>query len=346
MKKRTFILFLGIGWCGTTSLFKTLQFRYPYMHGGFIKESDYLSKVYSKEIKDSLPIDSQSLYLSNNFHNNYHQLFLTSLNALNANIDIIKPDTNDDTGEYHKNMKKVHAALSKFSEKDANYYYMKNYSLEKYVNFYERLSDYCGDDFKFVGDFSNNNELLPQKELSEVLYSLSKSFDVKVLLMLRDPIRRAFSNAGFLKSDYGKNLSERDDKITFHEFFDMCNTYYTSTIKKAYNVFGKENVCYLIMEDLFKESERTEVCKLEKYLNIKISSMHPCCFVPDLGINAPRIPGLKDQWSSDIAVLTEEFYLKNRNSEKYIKIYDAFEELHGFLPADWGRPIDYGYMLN
>ena len=97
------------------------------------------------------------------------------------------------------------------------------------------------------------------------------------------------------------------------------------------------------MEDFFSKNNRQEVSKLEKFLDIKIPKTYPCCFVPDKGINPPKIDGLKDQWNSDHEVLTPEFYNIMRNKEEYIKVYSEFEELHGCLPADWGRPIDYGY---
>lgn len=150
----------------------------------------------------------------------------------------------------------------------------------------------------------------------------------------RDPVRRVFSQANALR--------------TYHEVFieNSIETYhveYTKNIKKTQKVFGKDNVCYLIMEDLFKDNVRTEINKLEQFLNISINSMYPCCFVPDKGINVPKLEGLSDQWSSDQYPLTEELYYTIRNSDRYQTYYNLFEEFHGSLPADWGYPIDYGY---
>ena len=121
---------------------------------------------------------------------------------------------------------------------------------------------------------------------------------------------------------------------------------YTKKVSTAYDVFGKENVCYLIMEDFFKtQNNNPEVNKLGKFLNIEIplDKIYPCCFVPDFGINAPEIVGLKDQWNSDYEKLPPEFYQELRNREDYIRCYSKFKNFHGSLPADWGHPIDYGY---
>lgn len=339
MKKRKFILFLGIGWAGTTSLYKTLQFRYSYMHGGFNKESEYLIKMYIDQL-DSL---------TNNYgevmrYRQKNELLKTTYGLLLHNITIknaglLNKMFEDDIKyfEYFDNIKKYYNVLNKFSERKINHYFATNYTLEKYVEYYEEISDYCENNFKFIGDFSNNTGYLNEDILSKILSSLSKKFDVHILLILRDPIRRSFSNACYL-SKYAYNNTNN-----FLEYFEKNDVNYANLIKKAYKIFGKEKVLYLVMEDLFKKNEKSEISKLEHFLDVKIPSMHPCCYVPDMGINAPKIPGLTDQSKSDYMILSEEFYLQMKKNNHYTKVYNDFEELHGSLPADWGLPIDYQY---
>jgi len=122
------------------------------------------------------------------------------------------------------------------------------------------------------------------------------------------------------------------------------NTTFIKRIKKLYDIFGKQNVHYVIMEDFFKKQENNlEVLKLEKFLNVKIAQTFPCCFVPDRGINAPKIIGLEDQWSSDHEKLPPELYTDLRVRDDYFQVYAEFKKFHGSLPADWGYPIDYRY---
>lgn len=116
---------------------------------------------------------------------------------------------------------------------------------------------------------------------------------------------------------------------------------YAKFIIKIQKKYGKESVHYVIMEDFFSDNNNQEVSKLAKFLDTKIEDVYPCCFVPDKGINAPKIPHLKDQWNSDHEVLTPEFYNAIRKYSN--SCYENFERLHGYLPANWGRPIDYGY---
>ena len=182
--------------------------------------------------------------------------------------------------------------------------------------------------------------------MNEVRLALSEYFDVKVLLSVRDPIRRhwsrtcAFSSGRRFPPRFGLNTEISDNFWKGKKLFNK----YPQVINNAYDVFGKENVCYLIMEDLYNKSNQKEKNKLENFLNIKIEEMYPCCFVPDRGINAPKDdPFLKDQWDSDHTILTPEIYNKYRNREDFVEYYSTFETFHGSLPADWGSPIDYGY---
>jgi len=331
--KRTFILFLGVGWCGTTSVYYTLQKNLQYVHGGFRKEHHHL-KLYYDHISNPL---AKKFYTEIN----YNLFVMISQKLLSGHYD-------------------EDPVLSKFSESQLFSFLGVNTSLENYLNYYLTLDKYCEDKYLAVGDFSNTNSDLEQKEMEEINCLLRDYFDVKVLCIFRDPIRRLWSKKCAFSLSNTNSMFVHDIKkcgkqvippsFTFKPIVDVVRNVpcfdYTEKVSIAYDVFGKENVCYLIMEDFFKEqSNNSEVNKLEKFLNIQIplDKIHPCCFVPDLGINSPRISNLPDQWSSDHEKLPPEIYQELRNREDYVRYYSKFENFHGSLPADWGHPIDYGY---
>lgn len=321
--KPKFILSAGIGWCGTTSLYYTLK-NIKYVHTGRHKEIHALHRYFDDPTNNNINLDNYDWFLSN-----------------------LKPYISDENNDDHQIIKKI-------TETDVNYILGPSKSLDNYIKYYLNLYQYLEGNYQAVGDFSNSTNKLTEKSLIEVRNKLSEYFDIKCIFSFRDPIRRAWSQAGafsnldetrcfyFLKSlnSFHHPLSDN----IFDSFETFCYKDYVSKIKSYYNVFGKENVCYLIMEDLYNPNDQKEKQKLEKFLDIKIDQMYPCCFVPDKGINAPKTnPLLMDQWDSDHHILTPEIYNKYREREDLKIAYSEFEEFHGSLPADWGSPIDYGY---
>ena len=317
--KPKFIFSLGVGWSGTTSLYYTLK-NMKYVHTGPLKEIQSLDTYYDKSNKDK------------------------ELDIYDRFIDLLKVCTR--THEDNN--------LNKITEKDINYILGPSRSWKKYIQYYLNLYQYVKDDYQAVGDFSNVM-LLDEHYFKEVISELSKHFDVKCLLSLRDPVRRAWAHAGaYCNLDETRYFYKFSKVNSLHpcisdNIFDSFEAAssgknYVKIINTYYNIFGKENVCYLVMEEFFDNRENnSEVSKLEQFLGVNIPEVYPCVFVPDRGINPPQIEGLADQWMSDTEILTPEFYNSARNSLFFDQIYSEFEELHGSLPADWGRPIDYDY---
>ena len=222
-----------------------------------------------------------------------------------------------------------HKLKNIFSEKEIQDFFIPNNSIKSYVNFYKKLSNY----YPVVGDFSNLNLFLEKNHLIEIKRELNKIFDIKCLIIFRDPIRREWSRAGAFtdQKDFVKNN------------FSNLMINYVNVLNTLYEVFEEQNVCYLIMEHIFN-NDYDEKKKLENFLGIKIHEMYPCCYVPDRGINAPKIDNnLNDQWSSDKEILTPKIYHEYLMRKDIAKVYSDFQSFHGSLPADWGSPIDYGY---
>jgi len=329
MKKRPFILSLGVGWSGTTSLYYTLHNNLKYVHSGFLKENEYLDRYYRL-------YPDKKKYLE---EINCDYFFTISQKLF--------------SGKYNDSV------LSKFSESELFSFFGPNLSLQKYLNYYLKLSEYCGNKYTAVGDFSNVNVRIKKNTMKEIKSLLENSFDIKILFIFRDLIRREWSqrcshNLSNKNSMFVIKSKNNDGKVirpltsdSVVDAFKKARLYnYAEKVNAAYDVFGKENVHYIIMEDFFKEQKNNlEVIKLEKFLDIKISpeQIYPCNFVPDRGVNSSRLGDLSDQWTSDHIVLPPEFYNTMRNRKDYFDAYSKFKQLHGFLPADWGHPIDYGY---
>lgn len=328
--KKQFILSMGVGWSGTTSLYYTLQNNLQYMHGGLIKEMHYLINHFNPSDK-TLWFNTESLLTKWNYSK--------FRNGLTSDI--------------------LDRPLSCFSKSEFNSIIFAKNGLQTYTNYYQKLVEYCGEDYNAVGDFSNSNFRLTEKNLYEIFSLLKINFDVKVVFIFRDFIRRQWSQVSSLNLTNKKSaiLKEIIKEESFHRLFSGSNEdiithenlffyNYAKKVKDAYKIFGQENVCYLIMEDFFKNiKDNPEVSKLENFLNINIpiDKIYPCCYVPDKGINAVTFDGLSDQSTSDHQPLNSDTYYNLKSLKKISQLYLDFEEFHGYLPSNWGSPIDYGY---
>jgi len=317
--KPKFIFSIGLGWCGTTSIYHTLK-NIKYAYSGWKKEIDCLNYFFN--------------CTTNEHKLDKYDYFITYLTLATRQTD--------------------NSIISKINERDINDLIGPSSSLNSYIKFFLNLYEYCKDEYQSVGDFSNNILSLNEHDLKLVADKVSECFDVKCIISLRDPIRRTWSHAGSYTNINNKNrvfyeiskthygVPRATNKIT--DTFELVKKPYVELLNKCYNAFGKDNVCCLIMEDLYDKNNYQEKKKLENFLNIKIDEMYECVYVPDRGINSIKTnPLLKDQWDSDHHILTPEIYNNYRNRKDFVEIYSEFEKFYGHLPADWGSPIDYGY---
>lgn len=333
MKKKDFIFFGGIGWCGTSSLWFTLGHLHPYIFTGSRKENIYLFALHN--------------YLTEGFLNLPKHLLDNEISYYNPVINKLQSK-----GGYRQYF--AQSRLNTDYEKE-DALQLHPPTLQKYVEYCLEISRASEKHYRYVGDFSNPNAFLPKSFLNLVNIELSKYFNIKSLLIFRDPVRRLFSNvsSGFhYMKRYTADENDKNPTETWVRNFLETNNLrknlpinYTQIIKNYQEVFGKENLHCSIMEEFFKDPQQCltnpSVIELGKYLDCKIEQVYPCAFVPDKGINAPNIIGLGDQSFSDGDVLTPEFYEYCYSKLKFV--YDEFKEIYGSLPEDWGKPINYGY---
>ena len=81
---------------------------------------------------------------------------------------------------------------SELKLKNSELLFSKDTTLDDFVEYYKRLSS---KDYPYVSDFSNTNTELSPQFISEISSKLKENFDVKVIMIFRDPVRRGYSHS-------------------------------------------------------------------------------------------------------------------------------------------------------
>lgn len=321
--KSTHIINLGIGWAATTPLYYTLAVNNKYLHGAHYKEFHYLRTL---DCIENNITDDTVLKLIKIFNSKTKRI-----------LDPTYIDTNKNRLDRYNEVLWHSEYVQHFDKKQLNYLLTTPLSIDKYIEYYQTHYNAIKDTYQATGNFSNWNDGLSSEFLKRYYKKLTDAFNIKILMIFRDPVRRLFSLSNVLNRD--------DPKEMIIEVVNNFDKYkeshdYTYTVNRYKDIFGADNVHYVIMEDFFSHQQE-EVDKLSNFLNYEIKDIHPNVYTPDRGINAPKLQFLEDQWTSDAAKLEPEFYYYCR--EKLADYYNDFEDMHGSLPADWGAPINYGY---
>ena len=304
--KPKFVISTGTGWSATTPLWYTLQVDNQFVHSGLEKESKYLDSIL-RPIKKYNVIEKIRLR-NKGFHKDRlpqvkNDIFLTQEDI----ITFTKPP----------------------------------FTLDKYITYYRRLWETLQENdcsYQGVSDFSNVNAWLPKKFCYEVVERLSEYFDVKVLLIVRDPIRRLWSEIGGYWSWYSTRQwkSEEEHNQLFFDFIQRDHINYFDIIEKW------EKICpfhVIIMEQLWEgDKQDKEKKRLSDFLDYDIEKIHENAYSPDRGLNAPQYLGLIDQWTSDKYLLREELY---NQVKPLFSVYDKWIDKYGSLPLYWGKPYNY-----
>ena len=304
--KPSFVISVGTGWSATTPLWYTLQVDNQFVHSGLEKESKYLDSIL-RPVKKYNVIEKIRLR-NKGFHKDRlpqvkNDIFLTQEDI----ITFTKPP----------------------------------FTLDKYITYYRRLWETLQENdcsYQGVSDFSNVNAWLPEKFCYEVVERLSEYFDVKVLLIVRDPIRRLWSEIGGYWSWYSTRQwkSEEEHNQLFFDFIQRDHINYFDIIEKW------EKICpfhVIIMEQLWEgDQQDKEKKRLSDFLDYDIEKIHENAYSPDRGLNAPQYLGLIDQWTSDKYLLREELY---NQVKPLFSVYDKWIDKYGSLPLYWGKPYNY-----
>lgn len=139
---------------------------------------------------------------------------------------------------------------------DLNSYY-KDFKIEdrkKYLSFYRKAKD-C----KYLVDSSVSYFTFPE------VPGKIKAFNAesKVIFILRNPIKRAYSHylmdvrMGYAKKSFGEYIRGKNEyPVHYHQY--VGNSLYANCIGNYLDVFGKENSCVLLLENI--ETDMTKLC--------------------------------------------------------------------------------------
>tara|TARA_B100001287_G_C22626268_1_gene502668 strand:- start:10 stop:855 length:846 start_codon:yes stop_codon:yes gene_type:complete len=218
---------------------------------------------------------------------------------------IAKPDY--DTRNYGKYCKKL--IFTEDIRKTLGYNFKRPFTIENYCNYYKNVYEIVKDEYESVGDFSTATCGVSEEFLWIIKPILQKYFDIKITMTFRDPIRRFWSQHGDINAD-----------ITSHDK-------YAENYQKYCNVFGKENVHYVIVEDLWSG----ETSEISRFLNYDIRHLGENMYWP-LSDNTKKHEFLKDQWGKE-KKLPENLIPKIR--QKLDPLYLQYEQIIGRLPERW-----------
>ena len=330
MNKPKFIIIAGTGWSASTPLWYTLQVQNKFVHGGLVKENNFLDSI---SLTPSMRFKKRK-----DIYQETKKFNLSKESRIIRNLSII-------TDNFRKNSHKKRIPGVKddifFTQEELDEYKKYSFTLEKYITFYKRHWKHLQENncpYQGVGDFSNANAWLPQEFCYKVVDKLSNDFDVKVLLIVRDPIRRLWSEVGGYwvpeSPRQWENIEEYKD--LFFDYVNWGHLHYLRIIEKWERVAPTH---VIIMEQLWEGDEQErEKQRLSDFLDYDIKNIHENVYCPDRGTNAPKHLGLKDQWSSDKYSLSDELY---NQVLPLMPIYQQWVDRYGSLPLYWGKPYPY-----
>lgn len=329
--KPKFIFGTGYGWCATTPLFYTLTVSNDIVSPGLAKEDNYLfSCDYNKQEKFERDMTLRKMGC------------LTDRQKFERKKKKYKNKISEKYGTTSTGGLRWEARRHLFfTQEEVDEYYSPPYTIDKYISYYRKHWDYMQENnlpHLGVCDFSNINGSLTEKLIDETVTALSDTFEVIALCIVRDPIRRAWSEScsfGNPQSTLSWKSRQQHLEYYYQRIRNPKRYFDTFDLWSKYVPFHT-----VIMEQLWEgDQQEREVSRLSDHIGFDIKEVHPNVYSPDCGTNPPKVEGLVDQWSSDNFRLDNDIYYK---SMPYFQSqYDAWEQRFGSLPLYWGKPYPY-----
>ena len=199
-----------------------------------------------------------------------------------------------------------------------------NISLSKYIELYKNNAK----GYDAVTDFTNSNQTLPMNFLVEIKQRLEEHFDIKVIMIFRNPVRRLFSECSTWYNHKWVETKQPTAKDYFMEVLDTVGP--TKSENYAYYFNNWKIAGYnphpIIMEDLYTPESNT-LQELKDYLEVPVD-LYPTAYWPEKGIDAPIIEGLNCQKSDTETLSKDEYeYARKKLTHYYIEC-----QAHGIYP--------------
>ena len=345
--KPKMLLVGGFGWAGSSPFVYTFQRSAKYAHFGYTKQFRYLGSHRYPSFQGD-PLSSKIItniykHICNGTWENYKSEE-PATHRMNLTIDL----------EPLHDFSLLHIKKLMSGER----------SERKYLDFYHALHDHVlTKGYKSVGD-SYIVHKSHREDLKEYYNLLMSEFDVKVVAVARDPVRRAFSqylyrlqkqNEGEVNDLIHKSTGTRvlctQEKILNQDFLmeeewkgmqgpiELSVTNYMKKINNIHKVFGEDRTHIAVMEELWEDDGAAKK-KLSQFLDHPITEMWSNVFSPDRGHLAEFDKDVPCQaYGQNIIELKPDTY--NSIKKQYQYIYDDWKNYYGSLPMQWGEPITY-----
>jgi hypothetical protein len=176
--------------------------------------------------------------------------------------------------------------------------FMPRKEMHFFDNDYSKGIDWYCDQFINSKEIQKTGEFTPDymSNIQALRRIADLSTEIKLIVILREPIERAYSATQLYKS-HGQYMEENFSELLIKQPSFLAKSLYSSQIKDIYNLFPKENVLICLFDDIEKcpKSFFKNVCRflsveesfMPKIINTKknISSMSSLQSV----INLPRL---------------------------------------------------------
>lgn len=214
-----------------------------------------------------------------------------------------------------------------WTQDEINEFFHSELHIDKYIRYYRKHWENIKYDYQSVADFSNQNGLLTKEFLLKIKDQILEYFDVKVTIIARDPVNRAFSQ-------YNRYVKKNpNDSIDFIDWDTFPN--YSKIYKTHASVWGKDNVRLVVMEELDNPvTQKQELSHLSNFLGYDIVKVHENVYYPNMRSNFPKHKNLQDQYTDthDIDQIMYDLCVQKRKD-----IYNEFQKTFGYIPTEWGN---------
>ena len=330
MPKPKLLLHSDWNWAATSPLVYTLQRNTKYAHFGYTKSF----KILEPYFKPTNTIDKLKPF-SQRGSGALQDLYNRVANGTWENFKSYDP------GTHRLNTTQDLEPLRDFPLSHFSKLVKGLPTISKYVDFYSALYEHVvKKGYKSVGDtyslFKPKTEFI--KRFNDTIIS---EFDVKIIFLTRDPVRRAFSK--YLSDrqrtedcpSYGNPKGVRLNPLPLKLYVKD----YIPKILQYNQIFGEENIHVVAMEDLW-EDDGTAKKELSDFLDYPITNLWKNLYAPDRGHLVEYDRDVPCQaYGQNLQELTEDIYYHYKS--KYQYAYDAWEKHYGSLPLHWGKPLKY-----
>ena len=292
--KTKLLLNPGTGYCGTTPFYYTLR-NAKFCHAGYKKEFHYLQMMHTNQ-------EGFTDWMIKRYTERRPDFRTGELPEVTAEYD----------KDYYQTLLEPEHSFDK-------YIYHMQYMKDKFPEYHA------------VCDFSNSNVSLSEEFLTAHANALKPHFDVKVTMLVADPVFRYYQEVGGLINQYHASehkrkkmqMFGRNEDLMYNHYirtkqqqklFRWCiersristNCYYEKNFDKLARSYGNKNVLVLEMEKIWDSSYHNETFdKLSHFLDYEIKPEH---LYPNQYMSEHKdIEGLRDQ-NTEIEPLTEELY--------------------------------------